>query len=307
MKTHARALCCTLAACLFFFYGCGPRYTQMEPLVEDLIAEAKQEFDKGRFFQAKERFDQIKFDYPGNASIAEVQYYIGLCNFNLEDYLAAEQAFRIILNEFPADNPFADDALYYLCKTMYAETLPARLDQETTRKAIDEAEFFLETYPQSDLVPDIENIKQLCLDRLAEKEFLAGRLYRKMGYPSSAIHYFQLLEKTYPGSRWVARGRYEWARSFFMQKNFTDARNQADTCGQMIATLIEREKNNFTLEPKRSRASFVFHLFGFIPYDNRTDIKKYIDSLSADLSSLQAKIEKKMNKRAKSSAEKTSG
>ena len=85
----------------------------MEPMVEDLLTEAKALYQRERFFKAQEQFEDIRFNYPGTPQIAEVQFYIGLCNFQLGEFLTAEQEFRTIVREFPEENPFSDDAFYY--------------------------------------------------------------------------------------------------------------------------------------------------------------------------------------------------
>ncbi len=288
----------SLGVILFVFYGCGPQYVGPEPLVEDLLAEAKKLIEDGKYFDAKEKLESIRFDYPGNPHIGEIQFYIGLCYFKLKEYVVAEQEFRTIVREFPADHAFADNAMYYLCYALFNQALPARLDQEITKRAIEETDAFLETYPKSDLIGEVSNIRQRCLDRLAEKEFLSGQLYRRMGYTSSAIHYFKALEKDYPGSKWCVRGRYEWALSYYLQKNYEDAFKIADTCRMNIERLQEKEKDNLVKQAPPTFFKKLVHLFGVIPFDNRTDIKIFIDDVRDDLDKLSAKIERKRKSKA---------
>lgn len=267
-----------------------------EPLVEDLLNEAKKTYEKGRFGQAKEKLEAIKFDYPGNSYIGEVQFYIGLCAYALKDYPAAEQEFRTVVQEFPVTEKYADDAHYRLCLSLFKQSLPPRLDQNLTKKTIEETEGFLEAFPGSEFADSVKMVRSACSDKLAEKEFLAGRLYRRMGYTSSAIHYFKTLEKEYPASFWVLRGRYEWALSYYLQKNYTDAMKIADTCEMMIIRLVQSE--NQRLEELKNRGFFykLVHLFGLVPYDNRSDLKVFVEDLKKDLAVLNFKIRKKKAK-----------
>lgn len=287
-----------IAFCVFWFNACSPKLSGPEPTVEDLLTEAKGYYDKGNFGLAKEKFEAIRFDYPGHALIGEVQFYVGLCYFQLKEYLIAQQEFESFLREFPQDSPFSDDAMYYLCQSLFEQALPARLDQAHTRKALEEADAFLETYPQSAFAGEVQKLKDQCLDRLSMKEFLAGRLYRRMGYTSSAIHYFRLLEKEFPGSRWILRGRYEWARSLYEQKSYSDAKAMSDTCRRRLEEFKTREKDNFLLTSPHGFPYRLVHLFGAIPYDTRSEIKIYIDDLDRDLSALNRKIDKKLKKAA---------
>jgi tetratricopeptide (TPR) repeat protein len=172
--------------------------------------------------------------------------------------------------------------------------LPARLEQSDTRKAIEETENFEETYPESEYLPEVRRIKSDSYDRLAEKEYLAGRLYRRMGYTSAAIHYFRELEKDFPESRWLARSRYEWALCLYKQGDFADARSMADTSRLRLQAVIVREQDRFVTDVRRGFAYRLFHLFGAIPYETRTPIKIYIDELDTDISNLMRRIDHKL-------------
>ncbi|MFH0920765.1 MAG: outer membrane protein assembly factor BamD [Fibrobacterota bacterium] len=278
--------------------GCGPQVAAPEPLVEDLVASAKALYDKGDWFDAREKFEAIRFDYPGNPFIAEVQFYLGACLYRMKDYLNAEQELRTFQKEFPADSPFSDDVAYYLCLSLFAQALPARLDQALTKKTYEEIDAFIEAYPGSGFAKEVLALRMRCLDRLAEKEFLSGRLYRRMGYPSAAIHYFKLLESDYAESRWVPRGRYEWARALYKTKSYADAQKIADTCGLMLSALESREKDNFQRAEPVTFGSRLVHLFGIIPFETRSDIKIYIDDLHDDLVELRERIQSKLPKTA---------
>jgi outer membrane assembly lipoprotein YfiO len=274
--------------------GCGPKLAAPEPLVQDLVADARALFDKGKYFDAREKYESIRFDYPGNPYIADVQFHIGACLFQLKDYINAEQELRTFVKEFPADNPFSDDAVFYLCRTLYAQALPARLDQAITKKALEEVDAFLEAYPSSEYLKEVQDLRTQCLDRLAEKEFLAGRLYRRMGYPSAAIHYFRLLETDYPESRWVVRGRYEWSLCGFGEKDYVEAKKMADTCGLLLKALISREEPHFARTEPYSPAYRFFHLYGAIAYEKRSGIKIFIDDLQRDLDRVQRRIDSRL-------------
>ncbi len=285
-----------LALLSLWFCSCSSKFVAPEPSVEDLLSEAKGLMNKGNYGLAKEKFEAIRFDYPGNSLIGEVQFYIGLCYFDLKEYLIAQQEFESFLREFPSSNPFSDDAMYYLSRTIFEQALPVRLDQAITRKALEQADAFLETYPQSDFTEEVRKLKTRCIDRLAEKEFLDGRLYRRMGYPSSAILYFRMLVKDFPGNHWILRGRYEWSRALYEQKNYTEALSMIDTCRKELAQLSQKEQDNFILKEAHGFPYKLVHLFGLINYESRSEIKIYIDDLYSDLSTLSVKIEKKLKK-----------
>jgi outer membrane protein assembly factor BamD (BamD/ComL family) len=262
-------------------------------MVGDLLKEAKGLYENGKYDDARQKLEDIRFNYPGNAFIGEVQFYIGLCYFRLKDYLTAEQEFRTVTREFSRDHEFGDDALYYLCAALFQQARPARLDQGLTRRAVDEIDLFSDTYPKSPFSDSVAAIRRQCTDRLAEKEFLSGRLYRRMGYTSAAIVYFQSLERDYPGSKWSVRGRYEWALSSYQQKKYDEALKNADTCRIKITRLEEAEAGRLNTPRTQTFFSRLVHLFGLIPHDPRSDLRIFVDEIKSDLSALSQKIEKK--------------
>lgn len=266
-------------------------------MVKDLVQETKKLYEKEKYYEAKEKLEKIRFDYPGNAFIAEVQLLIGLCYFGLKDYVVAEQEFRILLRDFPSNNKFADDAMYYLTKSLYKQSLPARLDQNITKQTIEQANDFLISYPLSEYIKEVQTIKDMCYDKLAKKIFLAGRLYRKMGYPSSAIHYFKILEDSYPDSKWNVKGIYEMALSYFEQKDIEEAAKILSKAQKKLDELVKKERDNFVRKKEHSLFYKTVHLFGLIKYETRSDIKIFIDELSKDINDLKKKIIEKDKKK----------
>jgi outer membrane protein assembly factor BamD len=98
-----------------------------------------------------------------------------------------------------------------------------RLDQTQTFEAIEQLQLYLEYYPQSERVKDVQEILFELQEKLAYKEMLAVRLYFNLGtymgnnYLSSVITAQNAL-KNYPYSKYreefmfyIIRSKYELA------------------------------------------------------------------------------------------------
>lgn len=198
--------------------------------LETLFADAKQAYEAKKYLKAKQVLERVKQDYPGNEILGEVQLYIALCDFGLKDFGAAENGFRSVRHEFPNSAPYAGQAQYYLALSIYRQTPPADRDQEMTLVAIQEFKDFLSQFPQSEYAPEARKCLAQCHDKLAQKDYLIGRLYRRLDRCDAAIIYFQELYRTYPASRWSWQGLYESALCYY---NDREPQKVLDLLGQL--------------------------------------------------------------------------
>ncbi|MBL8028948.1 MAG: outer membrane protein assembly factor BamD [Fibrobacteres bacterium] len=291
-----RLLLTAIIASILILSSCSPRTVAVEPTVTERLTAAKERFNNKRYYDARQAFESLRFDYPGDEVMGEVQYYIGLCHYHMKDYMMAEHEIRYFQRDFGETHELYDDAAYWLCKSMFMQALPAKLDQTITLKAVDECTIFLEQLKNSEYAGEVVNIRKDCLERLAEKEFLAGRQYRRMGYASSAIHYFRTIEQEYPTSRWVAAVRFEWAYSLYDQKNYSDALAMADSCSSVLKSIEESSSAAFVRTKPYSVPYKLVHLFGLVPYEKRSELGIYVDDLKKNVANLVKKIKKKQAK-----------
>jgi outer membrane protein assembly factor BamD len=175
--------------------GCGSSAPQPTQTPEERFARAKALFDKEDYLEAINEFTVITLQNQGSAFAPDAQYYLGECRFQRSEYLLAAYEYSVLKRSYPA-SPRVADAQYKLalCYFMIAPKPP--LDQQYTRKAIDEFQTFAEYYPGHALAPDADQkIKELNT-RLAKKQYETAILYGKMNYYKAAIlSYDVVIEK----------------------------------------------------------------------------------------------------------------
>jgi outer membrane protein assembly factor BamD len=184
-----------LAGGVLALTGCSSGETVKPMTIEERFAHAKALFDDRSYLDAINEFTVITLQFQGSAVAADAQYYLGESRFERGEYLLAAFEYQNVKRNFPA-SPRVADAQYKLALSYYNLAPKSVLDQQYTRKAIDEFQSFVEYYPGHELAPDADaRIKELNT-RLARKQYDTARLYAAMEYFKSALFYFDdVIEK----------------------------------------------------------------------------------------------------------------
>ncbi len=175
--------------------GCGSSEAVKELTAEDRFKHAKALYDDRDYLEAINEFTVITLQNQGSAVAPEAQYYLAECRFDRGEYLLAAFEYQVLKRNYPA-SPRMGDAQYKLGLCYYDLSPRSSLDQEYTRKAIDEFQTFVEYYPKNKNVADAdEKIKDLTV-RLAKKQYETARLYTVMEYYRAALmSYDEVIEK----------------------------------------------------------------------------------------------------------------
>jgi outer membrane protein assembly factor BamD len=162
---------------------------------EERFNHAKMLFDKGSYLDAVNEFTVITLQYQGSTSAADAQYYLGECRFEREEYMLAAFEYTVVKRNYPA-SPRVPDALYKLALAYYKLSPKSSLDQQYTKRALDEFQSFVEYYPSHAMAVDADaRIKELNT-RMAKKQYETARLYAIMEYYRAALFYYDdVIEK----------------------------------------------------------------------------------------------------------------
>jgi len=190
---------------------------------------------------------------------AEERYGLAMSYFNDEDYLSAIEELKIVTIQF-GGTQWADDAQYHLAESRYLRgefVLAAyeydvlirtmstsefvrlaryrkascyfnlspgpNLDQEYTKKAIEEFQLFLEYHPTDSLAVRAEDRIAELNGKLAQKDFESGVIYYKMGYNKAATYYFDLVLEKYHDTPFAEPATYHKAEALMKRRKFSEA------------------------------------------------------------------------------------
>jgi outer membrane protein assembly factor BamD len=202
-----------LAAAVASWTGCSPIPEVGEAPSPETYEIGRAAAERGDYLLAIEAFKRV-IDQSPLHEVAD-DALIGLADAHraIGDYALAEAEYMDLVGDYPR-SPLVPEAEYKLGLSYYEQSLPAELDQGMTRQAIDQLEYFLSTYPESELVPSARERIQELHERLASKDYENAMLYLTLEKPRAARIYLEAVAQDYPDTVWARLALLEKARSF---------------------------------------------------------------------------------------------
>ncbi len=205
-------------------FGCSHVGNTRRSTAEEQYEVAKRLYDNGKYYHASEAFRLVIFNFSGVSYIDTVQYYLGMCYYNDDDYILAVAEFRRLTKSFPY-SPLADDGQLMIGRCyLHASPENVGLDQTDTYTAITELENFLEDYPSSPLVPEADSLLAIAQGKIAKKNFKNGEQYYKMGNYASARIYLESVVTDFTSPEWRGCALYLLASIDEKEDKLEDAR-----------------------------------------------------------------------------------
>ena len=176
--------------------GCGKGRKGEIPSPSESLHRAIAKYNHEDYLDAQEDFSAITLNYPGSIVIDSAEFYLGETHFAMKEYILAADSYHRVINQYSRSalvplSQFKIGLSYFRLSPNYA------LDQEYTKKAVEEFQKFLEDYPDDEHRKEAENYIHLSRLKLAKKEYTAGILYFKMAEYSSAIIYLDDILNNY--------------------------------------------------------------------------------------------------------------
>jgi outer membrane protein assembly factor BamD len=214
-----------LIAALAAASGCSPIPELGEATADDTYEVGVAAAERGDYLLAIEAFKRITENTPLNELADDALLGLADAYRATMDYASAEEAYRRLMSDYP-NSQLVPEAEYKLGMTFYDQSLPASLDQNMTERAISEFQYFIDTYPQSDLVTDArERIHEL-RTRLAYKSYSAAELYFDLHKPVAARVYLEAVVEEYPDTVWARVALLDKARSLTAEGSRALAENE---------------------------------------------------------------------------------
>ena len=156
-------------------------------------------YNQEKWKQASDLFTACRHIYLGSPREDSLSFYNAHCKFKDRSYDEAATMLDDFRKKF-GRSPFIEDAegMYALCY-FYLSPEPQR-DQSVTTQAIIAITEFMSRYPQSEKLPQFEEMLQTLTERLMEKSYLNAYTYFKIGKYKSAIVALKNSLKQYPES-----------------------------------------------------------------------------------------------------------
>lgn len=202
--------------------GCGSTKELSTISADERFAAAKALFDKQDYLEAITKFRSITLQFPGSAVADDAQYYLGESHFRRGEYLLAAYEYGELKRNMPA-SPLVPEAAFRLGESYYMLSPRSNLDQEYTRKAIDELQSFVDYYPSNDHAPRAAEIIKELNERLARKAYDTATLYITMEYYRAAVFYFDDVIEKYHDTQYAPLAYLGKTQALMARRKYKDA------------------------------------------------------------------------------------
>jgi outer membrane protein assembly factor BamD len=180
----------------------GPVFTNMD--ADTLFQYGMERLADRRWGDAADAFQNLLLMHANHPHSEEARFRLGEAYQGRREWITAAAEFNRVAIEYPAGT-WADDARFQTCRS-YAQLAPKpQLDQEYTRVAVEHCRSLLAYYPDSEYAPAAQQLISELIERMAEKDYLAGEHYFNRRAFDSAIIYYQDVVAEFPETTWAPR------------------------------------------------------------------------------------------------------
>jgi outer membrane protein assembly factor BamD len=219
---------------VLFLTGCSGR-PQIVATSEahGAFERARVAYERGDYLRAIELLEGFERAHPGSKYVDDALFLLGKSHQGNRELLLARQDFERLLRDFPRST-FAEDAAFEIANSWFLGVRGPSLDAEPAEEALRGFRSYLRRYPEGARVEEAhEGIREV-LAVLAEKDYLNGRTYLRLGHAAAARRYFERSLELWPDSPVSARAIAGIARAYEREE---DRAAVADTYRRLIAHL----------------------------------------------------------------------
>jgi len=206
-----------------FIVGCGSEEATKQLSAEERFDNGMKAFKDEDYLTAIEEFKIVSLQYIGSKFADSAQFYLAECRYLRDEYILAAFEYDVLVRSMPS-SIFVSRARFRRATCFYELSPNSILDQNYSRKAIDEYQAFLEYHPTDTLVSLAEQRINALNTKLAEKDFENGMTYMHMEYYKAATYYFDLVLDKYHDTQYAEPAYLKKAEALTNRKKYSDAK-----------------------------------------------------------------------------------
>lgn len=156
-------------------------------------------YNQNSYSRASQIFENLQLYYRGKEHAENIAWYYAQCQLKAHDYYSAAYQFRAFVRQYPYSE-HAEEALFLSAFCKYKDSPIHSLDQTLTKEAIADFETFVERYPRSTHIPEINSYLDEMRDKLMRKDYeIAYNYYHIEAYHAAYLS-LQSFVNYYPES-----------------------------------------------------------------------------------------------------------
>lgn len=184
---------------------------------EMILKIANKYYEKKKWNEAIMLYERLPKLVAGTSDAPDVVYRTAYANYYLKQYRFAAHQFKSFSNAFSND-PRKEESAYMAALCYYQGSLEYELDQENTISAINELQDFLNNYPNSERLKNINSLIDELSFKIEIKAYENARKYFKMSEYKAAVIAFENVLNDYPATKlkskinqYILTSKYELA------------------------------------------------------------------------------------------------
>lgn len=214
---------------------------------------AEKFYEEGDFKRANRLFEQIAPKYIGKAQGERVMFFYSNTYYEIGQYNDAGYQFERFLKAYPKSEK-VQQASFMSAKSYYHLSRKYSLDQTDTDKALLKLQNFINTYPDSEFLPEANEIAADLVQKKEKKSLEIAKQFTKLGefydleYSISAIKALENFVVDNPGSIYKEEAlyyktlaAYNLALNSHPQKKEERLNNAKEAYSKFIKTFPETE------------------------------------------------------------------
>jgi len=175
---------------------------------EDVKAKydmAEKYYEAKDYKRANRLFEQIAPKYVGKPQGERVQFFLANTYYQVRNYNFAGYQFERFLKSYPKSDKAAE-ASFLGAKSYYMLSPRYSLDQTDTEKALVKLQNFINTYPESEFMPEANTMAKELTTKKEKKAFEIAKQFTKLGnsyildYSIAAVAALDNFVSDYPGT-----------------------------------------------------------------------------------------------------------
>lgn len=171
-------------------------------------------FNKKDYYRALQLFEQLNAIYRGTARGERIIYYQAFCYYEQDENLLAGYYFDLFARSFPMSKD-AEECMFMAALCTSKQSPKYSLDQTKTKEAIDQFQYFMNRYPNSNRKDESNRLVDDLLKKLAKKDFEIAKLYYHTMEYEAAVVCFENLMNEYPNTAYAEESNYNIVRSYY--------------------------------------------------------------------------------------------
>ena len=167
---------------VWLFSGCASEFNKIYKSNDNALRYeyAKQMFAEGKYTRATTLLTELINVTKGTENGQECLYMLGMSQYNAKDYESASYTFKKYYQSYPRGT-FAENAQFFVGKSLYMSTPEPRLDQTQTVNAIAALQEYMDLFPDAKRKDEAQQLMFELQDKLVKKEYHNARLYYNLG------------------------------------------------------------------------------------------------------------------------------